>query len=130
MKPNIDYETDIAKVKGIGAGKSGVEHWWFQRITSFALIPIVLWLIYSIVGLVALDYEHFLIWTKNYFNAILIMLFVLISSIHMRLGLSVITEDYVHMKGIKYLLLALINIFSYILPVALLVAILKIFTGE
>ena len=81
------------------SGKGGVGHWWAQRLTAIALIPLGLWLIFSFARLDNFDYLAVTGWTRSPINSILLTFVVITISYHSQLGLKVIIEDYMHIKA-------------------------------
>lgn len=94
-----------ATSQNLGSAKSGVEHWWVQRLTATALIPLSLWFVSNILSLDFSDQLAFAAWTASPLNAILLVAFVVTSFYHGLLGIQVIIEDYIHTPGLKYTLL-------------------------
>jgi len=80
---------------------TGVTHWWRQRVTAAALIPLTLWLVSSLVALGAGGYENFVAWLRSPLVAVLMILFLIALFQHMALGLQVVIEDYVHAVRVK-----------------------------
>ena len=94
-----DYRTPLSKVKGLGSAKEGTDHFWKQRLTAIALVPLVLWLGFSIASLPSMDYIAIREWLSQPFNAIVMILFLIAGFFHARLGLQVVIEDYVSAHG-------------------------------
>ncbi len=123
---NNGIKSPLARARGLGSAKEGAEHWMGQRITAIANIPLVLWLVYSIVGLKGASHGEFTNWLENPINAILMILMILSVFYHARLGAQVVTEDYVHHEGLKFLKLIGQKLFFYGAGVACIFSILKI----
>jgi succinate dehydrogenase / fumarate reductase membrane anchor subunit len=102
----------LGRVLGYGAAKEGVSHWWMQRLTSVALVPLGLWFMFSLLALPAFDYANVIAWMSGTWTALLLILLVLIASWHSRLGVQVVIEDYVHANGAKTVALVL-NTFAH-----------------
>ncbi len=100
-----DYSTSLAKVKGLGSAKEGVNHWWRQRISALALIPLVLWCLYSLVTGSFSGYENVIAWIKKPVTAPLLIIFLATVYYHGLLGIQVVIEDYVHNAWAKNILL-------------------------
>lgn len=94
-----NYRTPLSKVKGLGSAKEGTDHFWKQRLTAIALVPLVLWLAFSIASLPDMDYLAIREWLSQPFNAIVMILFLITGFLHARLGLQVVIEDYVGSHG-------------------------------
>jgi succinate dehydrogenase / fumarate reductase membrane anchor subunit len=97
-------ETPLHKVQGLGASHSGTGHFWRERVTSVALIPLSLWFAYAMLGLVDTNEVVIVSFLAHPWNAILMGLFVVISFYHLSLGLQQILDDYVHTPGTKLFL--------------------------
>ena len=118
----MTMKTPLGQVRGLGSAKGGTHHWWLQRLTAIALIPLTVWLTASIVGLVGADYETVRTWVAIPLVAILLVLFLAATFYHLKLGLQVVIEDYVHHEGVKLaaqmavtfaaILLAAVSIFA------------------
>ena len=90
-----NFRTPLKKVKGLGSAKEGTGHFWSQRLTALALVPLVLWLAFSVASLPGMDYVAIREWLPQPFNAIVMILFLIAGFHHARLGLQVVIEDYV-----------------------------------
>jgi succinate dehydrogenase / fumarate reductase membrane anchor subunit len=88
--------TDLGRVRGLGAAKDGVHHWWLQRVTAVANIVLMLWFIFSLVRLPALDYSSVTLWLRQPVAAVPMLLLIVSVFWHFRLGVQVLIEDYVH----------------------------------
>lgn len=96
-----NYRTPLARVKGLGSAKEGTGHFWSQRLTALAMVPLVLWLAFSIASLPSMDYLAIREWLSQPFNAIVMILFMTAGFYHARLGLQVVIEDYVSSHGLR-----------------------------
>ncbi len=90
-----NYRTPLKRAKGLGSAKEGTGHFWTQRLTALALVPLVIWLAFSVASLADMDYLAIREWLSQPFNAILMILFLIAGFHHARLGLQVVIEDYV-----------------------------------
>jgi succinate dehydrogenase / fumarate reductase, membrane anchor subunit len=97
-------ETPLHKVQGLGASHSGTGHFWRERVTSVALIPLSLWFAYAMLGLIGTNEVAIVSFLAHPWNAILMGLFVVISFYHLSLGLQQVLDDYVHTPGTKLFL--------------------------
>ncbi len=116
----------LARAKGLGSARGCVEHWMHQRITALALVPLVIWFVYSIVKLAGADYASFTNWLAQPLNAILMILLIVAGFYHAALGTQVIAEDYIHHEGLKMAKLIGIKLFFIGLGVVCVFSILKV----
>lgn len=122
-------KTPLGQVLGLGSAKAGTEHWWHQRLTAIAGIPLVVFLIGYILVHRGASRAEIVASMHNPVIAVLMGLTIANLVWHMRLGLQVVIEDYVHTDHTKYLLLLLNTFFSVVMAVAGLYAILKMSIG-
>jgi succinate dehydrogenase / fumarate reductase membrane anchor subunit len=92
----VSLQTPLSRVLGLGSAKGGVHHWWMQRLTSVALIPLCVWLLVSLLALPSLDYATVHGWIAHGWTALLLSLVIGVATWHSRLGVQVILEDYMH----------------------------------
>ena len=88
----MSLQNPIGRVRGLGSAKSGSEHWWAQRLTAVALVPLTLWFIYSALALAGADYAAAKAWLATPWNAVLMVLLVIATCHHMQLGLQVVSR--------------------------------------
>ena len=98
----MSLETPLHKVEGLGSSHSGVTHFWRQRITAAALVPLSLWLIVSALGLVGANQADMAFFISKPLNAILLGAFIVIAGYHMALGLQVVIDDYIYVSWQKF----------------------------
>lgn len=125
----MSLKTPLAKVRGLGSAKEGVHHWWMQRVSGAALVPLTLWFVFSIVTMTGSDYTAVTAWASAPVNTVLLVLLVATTFHHTHLGLQVVIEDYVHNGFWKLVLLIGIKWLSVILSVAAIIAVLKVAFG-
>ena len=111
----MSYQSDMAKVKGLGSAKHGFGHWWMQRMTAVLLIPTGLFVLISWMKLDALTATSVVSWMQSPINAILLLLFLLTATYHGALGLQVVVEDYIGSHTFQLLLQYLIKILMILL---------------
>jgi succinate dehydrogenase / fumarate reductase membrane anchor subunit len=118
--------TPLSRVRGLGSAKTGTRDFWIQRLTAAANVPLTLFLITSLVALTGTNYATVRNYLGNPLVAIPILLLVLSGTWHMRIGMKIILEDYVHQPGPKVVSLALNNFLSAAIAIAGVFAVLKI----
>jgi succinate dehydrogenase / fumarate reductase membrane anchor subunit len=119
-------QTPLHKVQGMGASHSGTSHFWHERLTSVALVPLTLWFGYAILGLVNASEVTAISFLAHPWNALLMTGFVLVTLWHIKLGLQVVIDDYVHSAGKKIFLLMLVRFAVIATGSACLFALLRI----
>jgi succinate dehydrogenase / fumarate reductase membrane anchor subunit len=125
----MSLQNPIGRVRGLGSAKSGSEHWWAQRVTAVALVPLTLWFIYSALALAGADYAVARAWLATPLNAILMVLLVIATCHHVQLGLQVIVEDYIHGEATKVATLVVIKLGCVSLAVAAIFSVFKVSFG-
>ena len=123
------YRTPIAKVRGLGTARSGLQHWKMQRLTAIANVLLVLWFMFSAMALSGSGYDQVRAWLASPVTASLAVLLIISTFYHARLGLQVVVEDYVHHEGLRVAALAAIALLVLALAVACIVAVLSVAVG-
>jgi succinate dehydrogenase / fumarate reductase membrane anchor subunit len=119
----------LSRVRGLGSAKTGTDHFWVQRVTAVALVPLTLWFIYALLSLASADYATVSQWLRSPVNAVLMLALIVATFHHMQLGLQVVIEDYIHGEGIKIACLMIMKGGSLLLAVAAAFAVLKVAFG-
>jgi succinate dehydrogenase / fumarate reductase membrane anchor subunit len=125
----VSMRTPLARVKGLGAAGHGVEHWWLHRMTAVSNVPLIVAFVIIVAGLAGRSHAEALAIVSNPLIAILLVLCFLSVTNHMRLGLQIVIEDYVHDKGYKIAALMANNFFAAVIAVVCLFSVLKISFG-
>ena len=126
---NSDLRTPLSRARGLGSAKQGVHHWWAQRITAVALIPLVAWFAISLIMMSGADYAVVRAWIGSPVVMVLLTLTIVIGLHHGQLGMQVVVEDYVHSEGLKLALIVLLRFIAVFFGLAAIVAILRIGFG-
>jgi len=98
-----------ARVRDSGSAREGAEHWWNERVSSLATLLLFVWLIVSLLRLPALDHRGVTEWLRDPLAAVPMLLLIAATFWHLKMGLQVIVEDYVHDEGNKFLALLLLT---------------------
>ncbi len=125
----MSMRTPLSKVRGLGSAKSGTEHFWHQRLTAVANIPLVIFLIWFCVSKVGADRAEMAAALSNPLVALMLVFTIISVTWHMRLGMQVVIEDYIHSEGSKLICLLGNTFFSLAVALTGLFAVLKISFG-
>jgi succinate dehydrogenase / fumarate reductase membrane anchor subunit len=126
---NSDLRTPLSRARGLGSARQGVHHWWAQRITAVALIPLVTWFAISLIMMSGADYAVVRAWIGSPVVMVLLTLTIVIGLHHGQLGMQEVVEDYVHSEGMKLALIVLLRFTAVFFGLAAIVAILRIGFG-
>ena len=121
--------TELGRVRGLGAGHTGVGHWWSQRVTAVGNLLLITWLIVSLVSLPALDYQSVTSWLRQPVAAVPMLLLIASVFYHFRLGVQVFIEDYLHAEGNKLLSIVALNFYVVVAGLVAMFSVLKIAFG-
>ena len=105
----MKMETPIGRVRGLGSARSGAHHWWLERLTSVSTLILFVWLLFSLLRLPALDHGAVTTWLASPIAAVPMLLLIVSTFWHLKLGMQVVIEDYVHEEGLKLFTITLLN---------------------
>jgi len=125
----MSLRSPLSKAIGLGSAKHGFSHWWLQRVTAIALVPLVVWFVVSVISLIGGSHSDAVTWLSSPFNATIMLLFVLSALFHGQTGLQVVIEDYIHIKWLNLSLLLLIKFAAAIMAVLATISVLKVVLG-
>ena len=126
----MSLRTPLGRVLGMGSAKDGTEHWWAQRVSAVALIPLTLWFVFSLLMLPGLDYETVKTWLSLPTSGFLCVLLLVVLTYHSYLGTIEVVEDYVHSAGMKLLSLLLLRFVHVLVGGASIFAIMRVAFGS
>jgi succinate dehydrogenase / fumarate reductase membrane anchor subunit len=118
----------LGRAMGLGSARAGFGHWWTERVTAVALVPLAVWLAGSLIAFGGSDYETFIGWLGSPVTAVLMILLLIALFWHTALGLQVVIEDYVH-SGTKLWAVMATRFLCFALAIAGIVATLRIVFG-
>ena len=127
---NRSMQTPLGRVRGLGSAKEGVDHWWLQRLTAAAQVPLVLWFIISLASMAGASHDEVVAWLSHPVVTVLTVLLVFSLYYHAKLGLQVGIEDYVSGEGRKLIALTLMKFGIILAGSSSLLAVLKIAFGR
>ena len=125
----MSLRTPLGRVRGLGSAREGTAHWWAQRLTAIALVPLVLWFAVSLIVLTGADREAVTAWLGNPAAAVLMLLLILAGFHHAQLGMQVVIEDYVHSEWLKLTLLIAVKFGAVALGIGAAFSVLKLALG-
>ncbi|MFT7459651.1 MAG: succinate dehydrogenase / fumarate reductase membrane anchor subunit [Planctomycetota bacterium] len=125
----MSLRTPLARVKGLGSAKNGSHHWWQQRVTAIALVPLSLWFIYSLVSMVGASYMTVVNWIRLPYVTVLLILFIASLFYHALLGIQVVIEDYIDSEWQKIGSIILVKFLAVVGALASVLSILNVFFG-
>ena len=125
----MSYKTPLARVIGLGSAKDGSGHWWWQRLTALALVPLTLWFTFSMATLTSECFADVGIWMESPVTSTLLIAFVVSLFYHAQLGVQVVIEDYVHHEGLKIGAILVVKFLSVMLVISSTISILRVTLG-
>lgn len=126
----MSIRTPLAHARGLGSAKTGTGHWWAQRLTAIALIPLTIWFVISLVIMTGSGHDAAIAWIGSPLTAVLLVLLIVAGFHHMQLGLQVVIEDYVHNEGVKVVSMIVLVLVACLLAALSVVSILKVALGS
>ncbi|MEI8208027.1 MAG: succinate dehydrogenase, hydrophobic membrane anchor protein [Methylococcales bacterium] len=122
----MEYRSPLANVRGLGSAKSGTSHWWMQRVTAVALVPLSFWFIKFLNLSLTAPYQETIEWLTSPVNTVAVVALILAIFYHAALGLQVVIEDYIAAEGIKIIAVWTVNLSFLTLALAALIAVFRI----
>ncbi len=114
----MELRSPLARVRGLGPTKEGgTGHWWAQRMTAIALVPLTIWFVISALSMVGADLAQFKNWFNGPGNAVLLILLAMAIYHHGQLGLQTIIEDYIHHEGVHFAALISVKLGAFAMAV-------------
>ena len=126
MLKSNNMKTPLAQARGLGASKSGLSHWWHQRLTAIAMVGLVAWMCALVVMLAGADFDSAMRLLSYPINAAILILFVGVGFWHSALGLQVVLEDYVAHEGIRLTMIIALRMVLILLGAISMLSLLKI----
>lgn len=118
--------TPLSQVKGLGSAKEGTGHFWVQRLTAIAMVPLILWLCFSVASLPGMSRADIHVWLSSPFSAVMLILLLLTGFYHAKLGLQVVIEDYIGSHSVRTVSIIALNFVCAILAVLGVFSVLRI----
>lgn len=125
----MNMRAPLARVRGYGSAKSGAHHWWAQRLSAIALVPLLLWFVASLVFIATADYTTAADWVRSPYNSALLILLIGALFYHAQLGMQVVFEDYISTPWLQVASIILVRFLAMLLAVIAIVAALSIALG-
>ena len=122
----MSLRSPLSQARGLGSAKEGTAHWWAQRVTAIALVPLALWFVASLLSLIGADHATTIAWIGAPVPAVLLILLLTATFYHAQLGLQVVIEDYVHNEGLKLASILFVKLVCLVLGLAAVFGILKL----
>lgn len=122
----MQYRTPLSRVRGLGSAQSGTHHWWMQRVTAVALIPLSFFAINLLDLMLHASYQQTTAWLSSSLNSTLIIAWLVCVFYHAAIGLQVVIEDYVAHDGVKIIAIWTVNLIFFLLALASVVAVLRV----
>ncbi len=121
----MKYRSPLAKAVGLGSAKTGTSHWWMQRVTAVALIPLSFWIIIFLDLSLNAPYQETIAWLASPLNTVGMVAWLLAVFYHAALGLQVVIEDYIAAEGVKIVAVWTVNLGFLLLVLAALIAVFR-----
>lgn len=125
----MEMRSSLSRARGLGAANEGVGHWWSQRVTAIALVPLSLWFVFAAISLMGADLAAFQEWIGVFGNALMMVVLVLVLFYHAHLGMQVVIEDYVSGEAAKVIVLLVVKFALFILATSCVLAVFLVAIG-
>jgi len=125
----MQMRTTLGRVRGFGSTNDGVGHWWQQRVTGIALVPLTIWFVYAAIKMAGADLAAYQAWISTGGNAVLMSLLLFATFHHTQLGVQVVVEDYVQHEGAKLTLILFTKFACVLFGAASIFAVMRVAFG-
>tara|TARA_R110002167_G_scaffold26541_1_gene91421 strand:- start:1051 stop:1431 length:381 start_codon:yes stop_codon:yes gene_type:complete len=126
----MEMRSQLGRVRGLGSNKEGAHHFWVQRVSGVALIPLALWFVFAVTSVIGADLATFKAWVGTHYNPLLLVLLIGCMFYHAQLGLQVIIEDYVHGEAVKLTSLIVMKFAAVLLAGSAVFAVIRLTFGS
>ena len=126
----MEFRSQLGRVRGLGASHEGAHHFWVQRVSGIALVPLVIWFVLSASTVVSAGLVTVKAWVGTHYNPVLLILLILTMFHHAFLGLQVIIEDYIHAESIKLTSLIVTKFALYLIGACAIFAVIRLTFGS
>ena len=125
--PHIDImRSPLGRARGLGSARAGATHWWMQRLTSLALVPLTLWFLCAMIGMLGATRDDVVFWMSGPLPIVLMIALVIATFHHLQAGLQVVIEDYVHDDRLRIGSILLVKGLSLLLALACIISVLRL----
>ena len=125
--PHVDImRSPLGRARGLGSARAGAAHWWAQRLTAIALVPLTLWFINAVVHMRGAEQTEIIMWLSSPLSLVLMLALIIATFHHLQLGLQVVVEDYVPDHAKKLISILAIKAVCVILALICIVSVLKL----
>lgn len=122
----MSLRSPLGRARGLGSAKQGVAHWWAQRLTAVALVPLAIWFVVSIAALAGAEHGAVVAWLRAPVTVVAMVLLIAAGFHHLQLGLQVVLEDYVHSDWLRLGAIIGVKFGAAVLALAAFYAVLRI----
>jgi len=126
----MSMRAPLARVRGLGSAKAGAHHWWAQRLSAIALVPLLLWFVASLTSVATADYATAVSWISSPWNSALLVLMIGAIFYHAQLGMQVVFEDYISSHCLQVTAIILVRFLALLLAVVSIITVLRIAWGS
>lgn len=119
----------LGRARGLGSAKDGFHHWWIERLSAIALVPLTLWFACGVISVAGADYATFAAWLGKPWNAGLMICFISAAFLHGKMGMEVIVEDYVAPRCLQLSVRIFLNLMAFALGIFSIVSVLIVALG-
>ncbi len=125
--PHIDImSSPLGRARGLGTARAGSHHWWAQRLTALALVPLTIWFIFSIIHLSGASHQAVIAWLSSPLTLALMLALIVATFHHLQLGVQVVIEDYVTDERVKVGAVLAVKALCTLLAIVCIVSVMKI----